>query len=77
MATATHRNQPLVQGFGTYLSARFQHLGAALKLAQRRRAIYRRTVNELVGLPDRDLADLGIPRAHIRRVAKEAASMEN
>lgn len=77
MATATHRNQPLAQGFGSYLSIRFQHLGAALKLAQRRRAVYRRTFNELVGLTDRELADLGIPRAHIRRVASEAAGMEN
>lgn len=76
MATATHRSQSLDQGFGTYLSIRIQHLRAAYKLAQKRRAVFRRTFNELAGLSDRELADIGIPRSYIRRAAREAASME-
>jgi uncharacterized protein YjiS (DUF1127 family) len=38
-----------------------------------RQALYNRTVSELDALTDRDLADLGIPRADIRRIAREAA----
>jgi uncharacterized protein YjiS (DUF1127 family) len=34
---------------------------------------YARTVQELEGLSNRDLADLGIARADIQRVAREAA----
>lgn len=33
---------------------------------------YRRTVSELASLSDRDLADLGISRADIARLAREA-----
>lgn len=76
MATATHRNQSLDQGLGAYLSIRLQHLRAAYRLAQTRRAVFRRTFNELAGLTDRELADIGIPRAHIRRVARDAARLE-
>ena len=35
---------------------------------------YTRTINELEGLSNRDLADLGIARADIRRLAREAVS---
>ncbi len=35
---------------------------------------YARTVNELEGLSNRDLADLGIARSDIRRLAREAVS---
>lgn len=38
-----------------------------------RRAIYRQTVRELNALTNRDLADLGINRAMIARLAQEAA----
>ena len=34
---------------------------------------YSKTVNELSALSNRDLADLGIARTDIRRIAKEAA----
>jgi uncharacterized protein YjiS (DUF1127 family) len=34
---------------------------------------YKRTVGELSALSSRDLADLGIQRADIRRIAREAA----
>ncbi len=38
-----------------------------------RHRIYRRTVNELSALSNRDLADLGLYRSMIRRLAKQAA----
>ena len=38
-----------------------------------RRKVYRATYYELSMLTDRDLADLGIPRSDIRRLALEAA----
>ncbi len=44
---------------------------AAARQAQR--AVYRKTFNELAGLSDRDLGDLGLHRSNIRRIAKETA----
>ena len=41
----------------------------------RRRAVYTRTVRELEGCSDRDLADLSIARADIPRIAAEAAGL--
>lgn len=38
-----------------------------------RRAIFRQTVNELNGLSDRELADLGIHRLDINRIARDAS----
>ena len=38
-----------------------------------RRRVYSATYHELSMLSDRDLADLGIPRSSIRRLALEAA----
>ncbi len=35
--------------------------------------VYRETLNELRSLNDRDLADLGLSRASLKRVALEAA----
>ncbi|MFC3166702.1 DUF1127 domain-containing protein [Paracoccus fontiphilus] len=51
-------------------------LSAAIQRLQEhraRRAIYRQTVRELNALTERDLADLGINRAMITRLAYEAA----
>jgi uncharacterized protein YjiS (DUF1127 family) len=45
-------------------------LGAALE----RRRIYRTTLTELRALSDRDLADLGLHRSMIKRIALEAAN---
>lgn len=39
-----------------------------------RRALYRQTVNELNGLSDRDLADLGINRLEIASIATAAVN---
>jgi uncharacterized protein YjiS (DUF1127 family) len=43
--------------------------------ARKAREIFRRTHDELSALSDRDLADLGISRANIAAVAREAARM--
>ena len=45
----------------------------SIKVALERRAVYARTVRELNGLTDRELADLGISRVSIRDVAAQAA----
>lgn len=46
----------------------------AIKDAYARRRLYSRTLAELRALSDRDLADLGIHRSMIRRLALEAAN---
>ncbi len=43
----------------------------AVHQARLRRARYRATLSELVALSDRDLKDLGIARANIRKIAKQ------
>ncbi len=43
------------------------------KTEMQNRRVYRTTFNELNALSTRDLADLGIPRSEIRRLAWEAA----
>ncbi len=45
----------------------------ALRNGIARRAVYQRTLRELSALSNRDLADLGIDRKMITRVANEAA----
>ncbi|WP_291239955.1 DUF1127 domain-containing protein [Gemmobacter sp.] len=52
---------------------RFAAVLETLRTAMARRAIYRQTVQELRALADKDLADLGIHRSQIRRMALEAA----
>ena len=57
--------------------AAFSGIFAALnKLTEaiQRRRVYRTTVNELSALSDRDLSDLGLSRASIRRLAQSAAN---
>lgn len=46
---------------------------AGLTRMLRRRKVYRTTVRELNALSTRELADLGIPRSMITRLALEAA----
>lgn len=45
----------------------------SLREAAERRRVYTRTIRELRGLSARELADLGIHRSMITRVAREAA----
>lgn len=60
----------------TFEAGVFERSSAALKSLPARYAqfrLYRRTVAELSALSTRDLADLGLSRAQIRTVAREAA----
>ena len=47
----------------------------AISLTMRQRKAYRMTYNELCGLSNRELADLGMTRGDIRRLSREAAEM--
>ncbi|WP_071675064.1 DUF1127 domain-containing protein [Nioella nitratireducens] len=55
------------------LGARFAEIRAQFQEAMEARRVYRRTLNELAQLSNRDLADLGIGRCEIRGIALEAA----
>ena len=55
------------------IADRFVAFFKAGKEAIERRNVYNRTVAELTALSDRDLADLGVARHNIGRVAREAA----
>lgn len=52
---------------------RFSGLLAQVKAAFARRAVFTQTLRELNALSDRELADLGIARADITTIAREAA----
>ena len=54
-------------------SDRFAAILKVAKDAMERRRVYNQTLFELKGLSDRDLADLGLARANIADVAREAA----
>jgi uncharacterized protein YjiS (DUF1127 family) len=62
--TALRKGSP-VSGLGGII--------AALRLQLQRREVYTRTVRELQALSERDLADLGIHRSMIEKIAHEAA----
>jgi len=55
------------------LAARFRKVLDVLSQRAGQAAVYRQTVRELQSLGNRDLADLGIHRSEIRRIATEAA----
>ncbi len=57
----------------TYFAAIAKSILHSLEQRYTAHRVYRATVTELQALTDRDLADLGIPRSHIRRRALEAA----
>lgn len=70
MATIAHtHNAAATSGIAGRLMAAIQHM----QDNRARRVIYRQTVRELNALTNRDLADLGISRAMISRLAHEAA----
>jgi len=50
----------------------FSELGRNIVAAHRRQQTYRRTLEELNMLSDRDLADLGIARGNLPQLAREA-----
>lgn len=51
----------------------FHQKNDQLRQALAKRKTFQRTYHELSALTDRDLADLGIARADIKRLAQEAA----
>lgn len=57
----------------TGLMARLQGLRDTLQTVMQQRAVYNQTSRELQALSNRELADLGIHRSEIPRVAAEAA----
>lgn len=59
---------------GSGLAGRIADGFARLAAAHARRNLYRRTVRELEALSDRELADLGLNRAAIHGVARDAAA---
>ena len=64
-----HASAPVASGL-------FGRIGAAFQRMQENRArnvIFRQTVRELSDLTNRDLADLGINRSMINRIAHDAA----
>ncbi|MCL1629120.1 DUF1127 domain-containing protein [Roseibaca sp. V10] len=58
--------------FGGFL-ARLQSFRAMLAETLQQRAVYNQTLSELQALSNRELADLGIHRSEIPRLAAEAA----
>ncbi|MFC2968676.1 DUF1127 domain-containing protein [Acidimangrovimonas pyrenivorans] len=56
------------------LADRFAGLVASYKAARERRRVFRQTLSELNALSPRELADLGIHRSMITRIALEAAN---
>ena len=68
----TAANPTLIERFMATVST----LSAAAAARQAKRRVYKTTLNELAALSNRDLADLGIARCEIRRIATEAASAQ-
>lgn len=58
----------------TGLGARVTSLITAFQTRRAKSRVFRQTYAELAGLTDRDLADLGLARSEIRRVAWQAAN---
>lgn len=65
----THHTDRIHGGDSALLGGLWANLSA--RLAQYR--TYRRTLNELAALSDRDLADVGLHRSMIHDVARDAA----
>ena len=55
------------------LTARIGGMFDGLRARRARRRVYRTTFHELSALSNRELADLGLSRTEIRRVAYQAA----
>ena len=76
MTTAISRNNARLPAILDDLRSRIKHVLFVIQQAHRRRSIYRATVCELNSLTNRNLADLGISRSHIRGLALEASQHE-
>ncbi|PIL18207.1 hypothetical protein P775_20835 [Puniceibacterium antarcticum] len=55
-------------------ASRFSAVLNTLRTGMAKRKLYRNTLNELQSLNDRELADLGLHRSMLRRIAYEAAN---
>ena len=67
--TDTAANATLIERLMFTVSTAF----AAAAERQAKRRVYKTTMNELGALSNSDLADLGISRSEVRRIAWEAA----
>ena len=76
MPIAIPHSNTWLQAVFNSLQARYLHLRAVAKKNKARRQRYRTTYSELSTLSDRELADMGIPRSHIRRLALEEMAKE-
>lgn len=70
--TMAYMTQGALRAQGGLLS-RLAEARTALGERLARRAVYRRTLNEMSMLSDRDLADLGVHRSQLRSIAWKAA----
>ena len=68
----TAANPTLIERFMATVST----LAAEAAARQAKRRVYKTTLNELSVLSNRELADLGIARCEIRRIATEAANAQ-
>lgn len=68
----TYANHTTDMRFGG-LFGRIQGFRTMLADVMQQRAVYARTVQELQALSNRELADLGIHRSEIARIAAESA----
>jgi len=73
MLKAISQNNRLPLTALNHLRMRWVALVDAVSVYQQRHARYSETYRELASLSDRDLADIGIPRSHIAKIAKEEA----
>lgn len=69
MAYASNSQQTVQTG----LAARFDAIVIDIRARLARRRVFNQTLNELQGLSNRELADLGLSRGEIRRIAWQAA----
>lgn len=72
MAVTTHHSSTAGS-----LGAWAHQIVETLRLRLEQRRLYRRTLAELSGLSNRELADLGLHRSELRRVAYQAAYDHN
>lgn len=68
-ATDITKNSTLTERFFAGVAS----LADAARVHAARRRVYRMTYDELAGLSNRDLSDLGLARTEISRIAREAA----
>lgn len=76
MTTVLSGSNPFPKTIFSHLRTAIAQVLKRFKENRARRAVYRTAFNELCNLSDAELADIGIPRSNIHRVAKEAVEME-